>query len=171
MLVTAHTDCEVIWTADMTWDVSRDNLKTRTVWAVLDRLCLTSVWQNLNINFTHTHTDGKSHNLIASWWTNISWNLWKTRSQGGPYLPACTCISQPEIGRPTTLWAKAAKSTIQNTGLAPSQGGVTLQLSSTSKLWSDADFVLQVKCTIFWLNRGLSVYLVLYAPNFPKKYF
>ena len=30
------------------------------------------------------------------------------------------------------------------------------------------DFVLQVKCTIFWLNRGLMVYLDLYAPDFPK---
>ena len=36
------------------------------------------------------------------------------------------------------------------------------------------DFVLKVKCTIFWLNRGLMVYLDLYAPDFPKstsKYF
>ena len=36
------------------------------------------------------------------------------------------------------------------------------------------DFVLQVKCTIFWLNRGMRVYLGLYAPDFPKstsKYF
>ena len=30
------------------------------------------------------------------------------------------------------------------------------------------DFVLQVKCTIFWLNSGLMVYLDLYAPDFPK---
>ena len=36
------------------------------------------------------------------------------------------------------------------------------------------DFVLQIKCTIFWLNRGLREYLDLYAPDFPKstsKYF
>ena len=36
------------------------------------------------------------------------------------------------------------------------------------------DFVLKVKCTIFWLNRGLMVYLDFYAPDFPKstsKYF
>ena len=35
-------------------------------------------------------------------------------------------------------------------------------------------FVLKVKCTIFWLNRGLMVYLDLYALDFPKstsKYF
>ena len=30
------------------------------------------------------------------------------------------------------------------------------------------DFVVQIKCTIFWLNRGLSVNLDLYAPDFPK---
>ena len=30
------------------------------------------------------------------------------------------------------------------------------------------DFVLQVKFTIFWLNRGLRVYLDLYASDFPK---
>ena len=30
------------------------------------------------------------------------------------------------------------------------------------------DFVLQVKYPIFWLNRGLRVYLDLYAPDFPK---
>ena len=36
------------------------------------------------------------------------------------------------------------------------------------------DFVLQVKCTIFWLDRGLRVFLDLYVPDFPKstpKYF
>ena len=36
------------------------------------------------------------------------------------------------------------------------------------------DFFLQVKCTIFWLNIGLRVYLDLYVPDFPKstsKYF
>ena len=27
----------------------------------------------------------------------------------------------------------------------------------------DPDFVVQVKCTIFWLNRGLRVYLDLYG--------
>ena len=32
----------------------------------------------------------------------------------------------------------------------------------------DPDFVVWVKCTIFCLNRGLSVYLGLYAPDFPK---
>ena len=49
------------------------------------------------------------------------------------------------------------------------QGEATLQLSWTSKLqeW-DNDFVLQVKCTIFWLNRCLRVYLDLYAPDFQK---
>ena len=30
------------------------------------------------------------------------------------------------------------------------------------------DFVLQVKCTIFWLKRGWRVHLDLYAPDFPK---
>ena len=30
------------------------------------------------------------------------------------------------------------------------------------------DFVIQVKFTIFWLNRGLRVYLDLYASDFPK---
>ena len=36
------------------------------------------------------------------------------------------------------------------------------------------DFVLQVKCTIFWLNIRLRVYLDLHVPDFPKsnsKYF
>ena len=30
------------------------------------------------------------------------------------------------------------------------------------------DFVFQVKCTIFWLKRGLRVHLDLYAPEFPN---
>ena len=49
------------------------------------------------------------------------------------------------------------------------QGGVTLQLSWTSKTnpWALTLF-FQVKCTIFWLNRGLRVHLDLYAPDFPK---
>ena len=32
----------------------------------------------------------------------------------------------------------------------------------------DPDFVLHVKCTIFWLNRGLRVYFDLHPPDFPK---
>ena len=56
-----------------------------------------------------------------------------------------------------------------------SQGGATLQLSWTTKNQSmGTDFVLQVKCTKFWLNIGLRVYSDLYIPDFPKstsKYF
>ena len=36
------------------------------------------------------------------------------------------------------------------------------------KLILDPNFVVGVKCTIFWLKRGLRVYLDLYAPYFPK---
>ena len=32
----------------------------------------------------------------------------------------------------------------------------------------DPDFVVQVKGTIFWLHKGLGVYLGLYAPDLPK---
>ena len=32
----------------------------------------------------------------------------------------------------------------------------------------DPDFVVQVKCTIFCLNRDLRVYFDLDAPDFPK---
>ena len=30
------------------------------------------------------------------------------------------------------------------------------------------DFIFQVKCTMFWIKRGLRVHLDLYAPDFPK---
>ena len=42
------------------------------------------------------------------------------------------------------------------------------------KLIHGTDFVPQGKCTIFWLNRGLRVYLDFYVSDFPKsisKYF
>ena len=64
LLVTAHTDCEIVWAADMNWDVSRDNHHTRTVSTALDRLGLTSVWKGRNIDFTHTHTDGATRSTI-----------------------------------------------------------------------------------------------------------
>ena len=32
----------------------------------------------------------------------------------------------------------------------------------------DPDFVVQVKCIIFWLNWGLRVFLDTYVPDFPK---
>ena len=32
----------------------------------------------------------------------------------------------------------------------------------------DPDIIVQVKGTIFWPNRGLRVYLDMYAPDFPK---
>ena len=62
--MTAHPECEVVWAADLNWDVSRENHFTRTVASVLDRLNLTSVWQGRNIDFTHTHTDGVTHSTI-----------------------------------------------------------------------------------------------------------
>ena len=42
-LVTPHPECEVVWAAELNWDVSRENHFTRTVASVLDRLNLTSV--------------------------------------------------------------------------------------------------------------------------------
>ena len=44
-------------------------------------------------------------------------------------------------------------------------------LSSSVKLVNfgmGTNFDFQVKSTIFWLNRGLTVYLYLYEPDFPK---
>ena len=32
----------------------------------------------------------------------------------------------------------------------------------------EPDFVVQVKCSIYWLNRVLRVFLDLYTPDFPK---
>ena len=34
-------------------------------------------------------------------------------------------------------------------------------------MW-DVDFILQLKLAIFFLNKGLNVYLDLCAPDFPK---
>ena len=34
----------------------------------------------------------------------------------------------------------------------------------------DPDFVDQVRCALFWLNRGLRVYLNFYIPDLKKKY-
>ena len=41
------------------------------------------------------------------------------------------------------------------------------QLNKITLEW-DPDFILQVRCTIFWLKRGLRVCLDLYAPDFLK---
>ena len=64
IIIANNSDCEVVLAADMNWDTSRDNHFTRTVARTVDNLGLTSVWQGRNIDFTHTHTDGKSHSTL-----------------------------------------------------------------------------------------------------------
>ena len=63
-IVNNAEDCEVVWSADMNFDDSRDNLFTRTVTATLQRLSLTSVWEGRNIDYSHIHTDRVSTSLI-----------------------------------------------------------------------------------------------------------
>ena len=43
-----------------------------------------------------------------------------------------------------------------------------LLFSSVVKLIHGPKFVVQVKCTIFCINRGLRVYLDLYVPDSPQ---
>ena len=54
--------------------------------------------------------------------------------------------------------AKFAGGVFVNNGETPSKG----------ELLFSSFFLLQVKCTIFWLKIGLRVYLDLYAPDFPN---
>ena len=63
-IVTSAGDCEVVWAADLNYDMSRDNMFTRTVAAALRRLGLASVWEGRPIDYTHTHTDGVSKSVI-----------------------------------------------------------------------------------------------------------
>ena len=57
----------------------------------------------------------------------------------------------------TVLYCTALDPPINFTPLH-NKGGATLQLSWT-------DFVLQIKCTIFWLYIGLRIYFDLYVPD------
>ena len=63
-IVTTEGDCEVVISGDLNYDLSRNNLFTRTVAASLRRLGLVSVWEGRPIDHTHTHTDGTSTSTI-----------------------------------------------------------------------------------------------------------
>ena len=63
-LVTANTGCEVVWAADLNYDMRRNNHFTRTVAGALERMGLTSVWQDRAVDHTHIHTDGVSSSVI-----------------------------------------------------------------------------------------------------------
>ena len=63
-VVTAGHDCEVVWSADMNWDRSRNNHFSRTAAAALDRIGLTTAWDGRDVDRTHTHTDGISTSTI-----------------------------------------------------------------------------------------------------------
>ena len=63
-LVTANTGSEVVWAADLNYDMRRNNHFTRTVAAALARMGLTSVWQGREVDHTHIHTDGMSTSVI-----------------------------------------------------------------------------------------------------------
>ena len=51
---------DVLISADMNWDMSRQTGFAVTVRTFLDRLNLCSVWEEHPIDFTHVHTDNKS---------------------------------------------------------------------------------------------------------------
>ena len=63
-IISASSECEVVWSADMNYDVRRNNHFTRTVAAALQRLGLTSVWEGRSVDHTHVHTDGVSTSII-----------------------------------------------------------------------------------------------------------
>ena len=63
-IITASSECEVVWSADMNYDTRRNNHFTRTVAAALQRLGLTSVWEGRSVSHTHIHTDGVSTSII-----------------------------------------------------------------------------------------------------------
>ena len=44
-LITENNNCEVVWAADLNFDMRRDNHFTRTVASALTRMGLTSVWE------------------------------------------------------------------------------------------------------------------------------
>ena len=56
-LVTSTTECEVVWAAEMNYNMSRSNHYTRTVASALERMGLTSVWRGCTVDHTHVHTD------------------------------------------------------------------------------------------------------------------
>ena len=63
-LVTANSDCEVVWAADLNYDMRRNNHFTRTMAAALEKLGLTSVWHGREVDHTHMHTDGVNSSII-----------------------------------------------------------------------------------------------------------
>ena len=48
-LITTNNECEVVWAADLNYDMKRDNHFTRTVAAALTRMGLTSLWQGRDV--------------------------------------------------------------------------------------------------------------------------
>ena len=63
-IISASSDCEIVWSGDINYDERRDNHFTRTVTAALQRLGLTSVWKDHPVDHTHIHTDGVSTSTI-----------------------------------------------------------------------------------------------------------
>ena len=63
-LVAANAGCEVVWAADLNFDMKRNNHFTRTVAGALERMGLTSVWKGRMVDHTHVHTDGISTSVI-----------------------------------------------------------------------------------------------------------
>ena len=51
---------DILISADMNWDMSRQTGFAVTVRTFLDRLNLCSVWEDYPIDFTHIHTDNKA---------------------------------------------------------------------------------------------------------------
>ena len=55
---------DVMMAADMNWDMSRQSGFALTVRRFLDRIGLSSLWENHPVDFTHIHTDDKSVSTI-----------------------------------------------------------------------------------------------------------
>ena len=75
------------------------------------------------------------------------------------------CIEQ--INCMSNLSPSPAK-TLLFSSLSQAQLGKGKLLFNSVELELDPDFILHVKFTIFWLNKGLRVYLDLHVLDFPK---
>ena len=63
-LITTNSGCEVVWAADLNYDMRRNNHFTRAMAAALERMGLTSIWQGRVVDHTHVHTDGINSSVI-----------------------------------------------------------------------------------------------------------
>ena len=120
-LITSNVGCEVVWAAELTYDMSRNNHFTRTVTVALEMMGLTLVWQDCPKDHTQVHTDDVSRSVIDPGKLTTSGGSLGMRAcaQRGQPLTTLSHFPEAPTRRGPQPASRSSATSLPNAGMGP----------------------------------------------------